>query len=426
MAYSRCLIMRNKPRIRFKGFTEDWEQRKFVDLLDPQNGIRRGPFGSSLKKDSFVKKSDYVVYEQQNAIYDNYETRYFISREKYNELIRFNIQPGDFIMSGAGTIGRISMVPDGIKKGVFNQALIRFKVNKDSVDPLYFLKFMQSDMMQKQLTQANPGSAMTNLVPMDELKKWNIVIPSFEEQNRISTFIKQTDDVITLHQRKLEKLKLAKKALLQKLFPKNGSQFPEIRFKDFTDAWEQCKLGDLLILLKDGSHGTHKNTSEGVYLLSAKNIKNGRINIMPDDRIISWDDYNVIHKSYELQSGDILLTIVGSIGETAIYNLKTKVTFQRSVAFLRPNSKLKNGFLYTLINTDRFQNQLQTKQVVSAQPGIYLGDLASINITYPKNVLEQEKIYNIFKGIENSITLHQRKLDKLQEVKKGLLQKMFV
>lgn len=160
-------------------------------------------------------------------------------------------------------------------------------------------------------------------------------------------------------------------------------------------------------MLKDGSHGTHKNTNEGVYLLSAKNIKNGRINIMPDDRIISWDDYNVIHKNYELQTGDILLTIVGSIGETAIYNLNTKVTFQRSVAFLRPNSKLNNGFLYTLINTDRFQNHLQTKQVVSAQPGIYLGDLASIEITYPNNISEQEKIYNIFKGIENSITLHQ-------------------
>ena len=206
------------PELRFKGFADAWEQRKFVDLLDPQTGIRRGPFGSSLKKDSFVKKSDYVVYEQQNAIYDNYETRYFISREKYNELIRFNIQPGDFIMSGAGTIGRISMVPDGIKKGIFNQALIRFKVNKDSVDPLYFLKFMQSDMMQKQLTQANPGSAMTNLVPMDELKKWDIVIPSFEEQNRISTFIKQIDDVITLHQRKLDKLQEVKKGLLQKMF----------------------------------------------------------------------------------------------------------------------------------------------------------------------------------------------------------------
>jgi len=200
---------------------------------------------------------------------------------------------------------------------------------------------------------------------------------------------------------------------------------PRIRFKGFNDDWEQCKLGDLLILLKDGSHGTHKNTSEGVYLLSAKNIKNGRINIMPDDRIISWDDYNVIHKNYELQIGDILLTIVGSIGETAIYNLKMKITFQRSVAFLRPNSKLKNGFLYTLINTDRFQNQLQTKQVVSAQPGIYLGDLASINITYPKNVSEQEKIYNIFKGIEDSITLHQRKLEKLKLTKKALLQKLF-
>ena len=206
------------PELRFPGFTDAWEQRKFLDLLDAQNGIRRGPFGSSLKKDSFVKKSDYVVYEQQNAIYDNYETRYFISKEKYNELIRFNIQPGDFIMSGAGTIGRISMVPDGIKKGVFNQALIRFKVNKDSINPLYFLKFMQSDMMQKLLTQANPGSAMTNLVPMDELKKWDVTIPSLEEQNRISTFINQIDELITLHQRKLEHLQLQKKALLQQMF----------------------------------------------------------------------------------------------------------------------------------------------------------------------------------------------------------------
>lgn len=202
---------------------------------------------------------------------------------------------------------------------------------------------------------------------------------------------------------------------------------PKRRFKEFLNAgdWEQRKLGDLLILLKDGSHGTHKNTDEGVYLLSAKNIKNGRINIMPDDRIISWEDYDVIHKNYELQLGDILLTIVGSIGETAIFNLKTKVTFQRSVAFLRPNSDLNNGFLYTLINTDRFQNQLQTKQVVSAQPGIYLGDLASIDITYPKNLSEQEKIYSIFKEIENSITLYQRKLDKLQATKKALLQEMF-
>ena len=206
---------------------------------------------------------------------------------------------------------------------------------------------------------------------------------------------------------------------------KEKRRVPKLRFPGFTEDWEQRKLGDLLILLKDGSHGTHKNTDEGVYLLSAKNIKNGQINIMPDDRIISWEDYDVIHKNYELQFGDILLTIVGSIGETAIYNLKTKVTFQRSVAFLRPSSDLNNGFLYTLINTDRFQNQLQTKQVVSAQPGIYLGDLASIDITYPKNLSEQEKIYSIFKEIENSITLHQRKLDNLKLKKKALLQKLF-
>ena len=309
MVYLRYLIMANKPRIRFRGFTEDWEQRKFLDLLDTQNGIRRGPFGSSLKKDSFVKKSDYVVYEQQNAIYDNYVTRYFISKEKYNELIRFNIQPGDFIMSGAGTIGRISMVPDGIKKGVFNQALIRFKVDKNSVNPLYFLKFMQSDMMQKQLTQANPGSAMTNLVPMDELKKWDVTIPSLEEQNKISNFINQIDESITLHQCKLKKLNLAKKSLLQKLFPRNGSQIPGVRFKGFTDAWEQRKLGDIATFSKGNGYSKSDLAPSGdPIILYGRLYTNYETTIRNVDTFVELKDKSVISQGDEV--------IVPASGET--------------------------------------------------------------------------------------------------------------
>lgn len=386
--------MRNKPRIRFKGFTEDWEQYKLEDIC--------------LYQSSSVTINDV----DENGRYDLYDVNSLIGKTNKGFMEKEYIT---IIKDGAG-VGRTRILP---KNSMFLGTMGAITPQNSNLEFLYQL-----------VTSANLGKICSgSTIPHIYFKdygKLKFYIPSIIEQEVIGKIFYNIDNLITLHQRKLEKLKLAKKALLQKLFPKNGSQFPEIRFKGFTDAWEQCKLGDLLILLKDGSHGTHKNTSEGVYLLSAKNIKNGRINIMPDDRIISWDDYNVIHKNYELQSGDILLTIVGSIGETAIYNLKTKVTFQRSVAFLRPNLKLKNGFLYTLMNTDRFQNQLQTKQVVSAQPGIYLGDLASINITYPKNVSEQEKIYNIFKGIEHSITLHQRKLERLQEVKKGLLQKMFV
>lgn len=409
--------MRNKPRIRFKGFTEDWEQRKFLDLLDAQNGIRRGPFGSSLKKDSFVKKSDYVVYEQQNAIYDNYETRYFISKEKYNELIRFNIQPGDFIMSGAGTIGRISMVPDGIKKGVFNQALIRFKVNKDSINPLYFLKFMQSDMMQKQLTQANPGSAMTNLVPMDELKKWDVTIPSLEEQNRISTFINQIDMFITLHQRKLEKLKLAKKALLQKLFPKNGSQFPEIRFKGFTDAWEQRKLGSILIEYTEKNPG---NENLPVLTSSRQGLTKQEDHFGSVQRH-DISDYNVIPLgfcTYRNRSDD----------KTFTFNIN-RIVPRGLVSKFYPVFEIKNGnadFITEYLNNNiEIIKLLAVNAVGTSQVVLSLRALRNIEVTFPLKA-EQVVIGNFIRKLDIYITLHQRKLDKLQDMKKGLLQKMFV
>ncbi|RST98838.1 hypothetical protein CBF32_12480 [Vagococcus fluvialis] len=206
------------PNIRFANFQDEWQQRKFEDMLDIENGVRRGPFGSALKKEFFIKNSDYVVYEQQNAIYDNYETRYNISKEKFDELKVFKLLEKDFIMSGAGTIGRISRVPKGIKQGVFNQALIRFRINGKITDAEYFIQFIRAEKMQRKLTGANPGSAITNLVPMSEVKKWDILVPKVEEQIEIGFFLNRLDEAITLQKRKLDKLKKMKKSFLQKMF----------------------------------------------------------------------------------------------------------------------------------------------------------------------------------------------------------------
>ena len=394
---------RRVPKLRFPGFTEDWEQRKVNEIFK----VTRGQvLAASLTTPEKNRGNIYPVYSSQTK--DNGLLGY------YSEYLFENAITWTTDGANAGTVN--------FRPGRFYSTNVNGVLINENGYACYAVSEIINKVAYKYVSKVGNPKLMNNV--MAEI---NIMItPNIDELKQISKLIEAYNQYITLHQRKLDNLKLKKKALLQKLFPKNGERYPELRFPGFTDAWEQRKLGDLLILLKDGSHGTHKNTDEGVYLLSAKNIKNGQINIMPDDRIISWEDYDVIHKNYELQFGDILLTIVGSIGETAIYNLKTKVTFQRSVAFLRPSSDLNNGFLYTLINTDRFQNQLQTKQVVSAQPGIYLGDLASIDITYPKNLSEQEKIYSIFKEIENSITLHQRKLDHLQLQKKALLQQMFV
>lgn len=209
---------KTEPEIRFKGFSGEWEEIKFLNLLDNQDGIRRGPFGSSIKKDMFVSNSNYVIYEQQNAIYDKYETRYNITKEKYNELIKFRVNSGDFIMSGAGTIGRISRVPQGVKSGIFNQALIRIRINENVLDSEYFLQWMKSNKMQTKLTEANPASAMVNLVPMRELKEWDALLPKKLEQTKIGNFFQQLDRLINQHQTQIQKLNHLKQAFLSKMF----------------------------------------------------------------------------------------------------------------------------------------------------------------------------------------------------------------
>lgn len=203
------------------------------------------------------------------------------------------------------------------------------------------------------------------------------------------------------------------------------SVIPKIRFKGFTDAWEQRKLGDVLEVIKDGTHGTHQDAEDGPFLLSAKNIKNGVIIWDETDRKISEDEYEKIHSKFKLQNNDVLLTIVGSIGETAILKDISGITFQRSVAFLRSSEELSSEFLYSEIQTPKFQKELDCRKSTSAQPGIYLGDLSEIPFAYSKDKDEQKKIGEYFLNIDNLLTLHQRKCDETKELKKYMLQKMF-
>lgn len=200
---------------------------------------------------------------------------------------------------------------------------------------------------------------------------------------------------------------------------------PAVRFIGFAEDWEQRKLGDVLVLLKDGTHGTHKDAESGPLLLSAKNIKNGTIQWDESDRRISEDEYNNIHSNFKLQKGDVLLTIVGSIGETAILSQSKGVTFQRSVAFLRPSDKISSEFLYSEIQGQKFQKALNVRKSTSAQPGIYLGDLRTIPIEFPTSDEEQMQIGSYFQNLDNLITLHQRKYEKLKNIKKSMLEKMF-
>ena len=184
-------------------------------------------------------------------------------------------------------------------------------------------------------------------------------------------------------------------------------------------------MGEALSFLKDGTHGTHPNSDDGVYLLSAKNIKNGEIIIdETSDRKISKEEFNVIHSTFKLQKNDVLLTIVGSIGEVAILKNPDIMTFQRSVAFLRPKEDLISSFLKTEIESDIFQKELSDRKSQSAQPGVYLGELGKIPFAVPI-IEEQQQIGSYFRNLDNLITLHQRKCDKYKSIKSGLLKKLF-
>ena len=206
---------------------------------------------------------------------------------------------------------------------------------------------------------------------------------------------------------------------------KESKVVPNVRFKGFTDDWKQCKLNEVLSFLKDGTHGTHADDENGPLLLSAKNIKNGKIICDETDRRISEEEYEKIHTNFSLEVGDVLLTIVGSIGETAILKDCSSITFQRSVAFLRPNGTITSDFLYSEIQTQKFQNELDSRKSTSAQPGIYLGDLSEVPIVFTTNLDEQTKIGDYFNNLDHLITLHQQKITLLIKLKKVMLEKMF-
>ena len=195
---------------------------------------------------------------------------------------------------------------------------------------------------------------------------------------------------------------------------------PNLRFTEFSQDWTSSNLKNLLSLLKDGTHGTHADVNKGVFLLSAKNIKNNSINIDKTDRQISFKDYNKIHANFRLKCGDILITIVGTIGEVALLKHPENITFQRSVAFLRTNEKMYNVFLFEMIQSKKFQKELEARKSISAQPGIYLNDLSHIPIYYPKNKNEQFKIATFINLIDNRIQLQNKIIEDYKILSKAI------
>lgn len=403
----------NVPSIIFSRFNEDssWKSKKFKELLDPTEGIRRGPFGSALKKELFVQNSEYVVYEQQNAIYDHFNTRYRISEEKYHELKKFILLPGDFIMSGAGTIGKISLVPEGIEKGVFNQALIRLRVNKNT-DKEFFLQWMRSPEMQNKLTKANPASAMVNLVPMSEVKEWDVIVPSLDEQFAIGSLFRTLDDLLASYKDNLANYQSLKATMLSKMFPKAGQSVPEIRLDGFEGEWEEKEFSKLVQRVTQSSDSDSLPKVEFEDIISGQGRLNKDISNKFDNRkgIHFKPGYTLYGKLRPYLNNWLLPKFEGvALGDFWVFD---------------PNGNDSN-FIYYLVQSNRYQ-KVANDTSGTKMPRSDWKSVSSTIFAIPQKVAEQQDIGAYFSNLDNLIAAHQEKISQLETLKKKLLQDMFI
>ena len=419
--------MRNKPRIRFKGFTEDWEQRKLGEIFEylQNNTLSRDSLNYKNPNIKNIHYGDILVKFDEILDGSNKDIPYINPELDLSKFSKSLLRDGDIIFSDTAeddTVGK------AIELQNVNAPFILSGLHTIPCRPLipfgkgYLGNFLNSNSYRLQLRPLVQGIKVSS-ISKSALKDTMIEYPkNLDEQEKIGSLFYYIAKMITLHQRKLEKLKLAKKALLQKLFPKNGSQFPEIRFKGFTDAWEQRKLGDIATITGGGTPST--NISE---------YWNGDIDWyspveIGEKRYASGSIRKITKLGLEKSSakilpvGTVLFTSRAGIGNTAILQVEgcTNQGFQS----ITPNSKeLDTYFLYTM--TPKLKRYGEVTGAGSTFVEVSGKQMEQMNLMIP-SLDEQKHVSQLFKVMDDAITLHQRKLDKLQEVKKGLLQKMFV
>ena len=387
---------RRVPKLRFPGFTEDWEQRKLGNIVDFLDGQRK-PL-----KESERTKGKYPYYGASGIIdYINdylFDENLVLLSEDGANIIDRNY-PVCFIATG--------------KYWVNNHAHV-LKVKTGVID-----KFICESLERLDYTKFNTGTAQPKL-NQDICQKIVITIPNEDEQKCISEFLDRINNIITLHQRKLDNLKLKKKALLQKLFPKNGERYPELRFPGFTDAWEQRKLGDYLIQYTEI---TTQNNQYPVLTSSRKGLF-FQTDYYDGNQIASKDNtgYNIVPYGYftyrHMSDDEIFHFNINYIVDKGIVSTLYPV-------FTTKN--LNSNFLQLQLN---YGNEFKEYAVLLKQGGsrtyMYFNKLKNLNLTISTSIDEQEIIAKFFILFEKLITLHQRKLDHLQLQKKALLQQMFV
>lgn len=413
-----------KPTIRFKGYTEDWEQRKLGDI---SSLITKG---STPKDKSGTGEVNFIKVENINDFSGDIVSMSKISLEEHQGYLkRSQLQEGDILFSIAGTLGRVTSVNKAILPANTNQALSIIRLKEGNLE---YVKTCLKGNVVADFIRRNPTIGAQPNLSLEQVSNLEIEIPSEAEQEKIGLYFSNLDNLITLHQRKCEETKILKKYMLQKMFPQNGQKVPEIRFKGFTEDWEQRKLGDSCkINGRIGFRGyTEKDivTKEagGVLTFSPTNIVDNKLTMECKNTYITREKYDE-SPEIKISNGDILFVKTGStLGKSALVTgLKEDASINPQIVVMRVEKNTET-FMSNILITNGVMKQVAAVKIGGAVPTMTETELKNFTYFAPAEKEEKKKIGDFFRTLDHLITLHQRKYEELKNIKKFMLQNMFV
>lgn len=403
------------PAIRFKGFSDAWEQRKLSEMCGTFE------YGLNAAAKEFDGKYKYI----RITDIDDASREFLLSDLSSPDICldgmsKYLLSSGDIVFARTGaSVGKTYIYRENDGIVYFAGFLIRAKVNQDN-DAEFVFQSTLSPSYEKYIRITSQRSGQPG-VNAQEYGEYDLFAPSKEEQQRIGHFLRGIDHLITLHQRKFEKLTNVKKSMLEKMFPQNGSSYPEIRFKGFTDPWEQRKLTEFVEFFSGLTYTPNDVQENGTLVLRSSNVSNGEVvdadNIYVNPQVVNSENVKV---------GDIVVVVRNGSRSLIGKHAQIKAFMPNTVigAFMTGIRSECPEFTNALLNTSRFEEEIAMN--MGATINQITGYMFSKMEFKVPCLDEQKKIGEYFEKLDNLITLHQRELEKLQNIKKSMLEKMFV
>ena len=404
----------SKPKIRFKGFIEDWEQRKLSECAGFRRGSFPQPYGNKDWYDGEGAMPFVQVADVSNDMKLVNDTKQKIS--KLAQPMSVFAEEGSVLVTLQGSIGRVAITQYG---AFVDRTVLIFDKYEDGIDKRFWA-YIIKEKFEDEARKAPGGTIKT--ITKEVLSEFDLMLPSYAEQRKLADYLISLDHLITLHQRKYEEMKKFKKCMLQKMFPQNGKNIPEIRFEGFTEDWEQRKLGDILERRVEQRQQSEEYprlafaSGQGVIPLSERRTNN-REQLIKDEftkkyLVTEMDD--IVYNPANVKYGAIDRNKCGRGLISPIY-----VTFTTNEI---------SGFIERIVTSHDFQQKaLRFEEgTVTKRQSVNPEDFITIDIVVAPQREEQKKISDYFDQLDHLITLHQRKYEELQKIKKFMLQNMFI